>query len=217
MLKNYITTTYLKGKTPELDEYLWSTESNYDLEKASAQDIVKADFNDRGYQLRLLRPHLILDDTTDNEYEDVGNRNRCIVIASSVSGTATIEITGRNDSDDARVTAGTSSALVNGTNTFLLDDYYKFYIYTVTGTATIDDCFLVESANYDLLYAYMWLYLILKNKVVRVEDQFDIKATEFLRLYNERWHNFSPFYDKDEDGEITLSERSQISAKTITH
>ena len=215
MLKNYIDETYLKGKTPELDEYLWASESDYTLEKASAEDIVKADFNDKGFQMRLLRPRLTLDTTT--EEEDIGNRNRVVIITSAVTGTASVAVKGCNTDDGTYVTAGTSSSITTtGTSTFLLDDYYKYYKYALTGTATVA-VYLVESANYDLLYAYMWLYLILKNKMSRKEDQFDIKAEEFLRLYNERWQNFSPFYDADEDGEITQSEKESLMVRSITH
>jgi hypothetical protein len=104
-----------------------------------------------------------------------------------------------------------------GWNTFLLTDFFKYYTYGITGTATIDTVFLVESSNYDLLYAYMWLYVILKNKVVEKDDQFDIKANEILGLYNDRFKSFSPFYDADEDGEITLAEKSPLNVMRIVH
>ena len=214
MLKNYITTTYLKGKTPELDNYLWTGESDYSLEKSNAENIVKADFIDKGLKPKYLRPRLELDTAT--EEEDIGSRDRVVIIASGVTGTATVEITGCDTSDGTYETAGTSSALEDGTNTFLLDDYFKFYLYSVTGTATVE-VYLVESANYDELYANMWLYLILKNKIVRKDDQFDIKSMECLQTYNDRFSNFSPFYDKDEDGEIAGTEKSILGSARILH
>ncbi|MGK3946257.1 hypothetical protein ABK046_48885, partial [Streptomyces caeruleatus] len=83
----------------------------------TAQQIVLADFSNRGYQLRNLRPELTLSTSTPNTDEDIGNRFRAVAICTTVTGTATINITGVNDTTGTYVTSGTSSALSAGTNT----------------------------------------------------------------------------------------------------
>lgn len=222
MLKNYINETYLKGKVPELVNYLWTingtAETTYDKQKQSAEQIVYADMIDRGYQLRNLRPHLVLATTLPkDQIEDYGNRVRAVAICTTVTGTATIAITGTDDTDEAYASAGTSDSLTVGTNTFLLNTYYKYYKYAVTGTATLSSVYLVEASNYDLLFAYKWLELILRDVIAEENDQYHIKANEFAKMYNDRLQSFSPFYDKDEDGDITADERSNINYAKIQH
>lgn len=114
-------------------------------------------------------------------------------------------------------TAGTSSALSAGTNTWLLTDYFKYYKYALTGTATLTSVYLVESANYDLLFAYKWLELILNDAIVEENDAYHIKAKEMATKYNNLLSTFKPFYDIDEDGELTATEQDSNNIATIRH
>lgn len=216
MLKNYINETYIKGKVPELANYLWTGETDYSKQKLSAEQIVMADLSD--YQVRLLRPELYLETSLPSgQVADIGNRNRCVIICTAVTGTATIEVFGANETTDTFVSAGVSDSLAEGANTFLLTDFYKYYKYTLTGTATLDSVYLVESANYDLIYAYKWLYLILKDAMVEKDDVYDTRAKDFDAMYNARLQSFKPFYDRDEDGDIVDGEQVSNNIVTIQH
>ena len=216
-LKNYIVELDLKGLVPELANYLWTGETDYSKQKTTAQQIVLADFSNRGYQLRNLRPELYLDTTDPNDNEDIGNRFRAVAICTTVTGTAYVTISGTNDITGTYTTAGVSSNLASGTNTWLLTDYFKFYKYALTGTATLTDVYLVESANYDLLFAYKWLELILNDAIVEENDAYHIKAKEIGTKYNNLLSTFKPFYDIDEDGELTASEQQSNNIATIRH
>lgn len=217
-LKNYIVELDLKGLVPELANYLWTGETDYSKQKTTANQIVLADFSNRGYQLRNLRPELVLETTLPtDQYEDVGNRFRAVAICTTVTGTAIVTISGVNDITDTYATAGTSSALSAGTNTWLLTDYFKYYKYALTGTATLTSVYLVESANYDLLFAYKWLELILKDAIVEENDAYHIKAKEMNTNYNNLLASFKPFYDIDENGDLTASEQSSNNIATIRH
>lgn len=215
-LKNYIAETDLEGFVPELDQYLFTGETDWSKQKTRAEQIVIADLVNKGFQLRNLRPELTLSTSTDSD-EDVANRDRCVVVCTAFTSTAVVTVTGTNDTDDAYVTAGTSSNITaTGTSSFLLDDRYKYYKYSNTGTATLT-VFLVESSNYDLLFIYKWLELILRNSVVQENDAYHIKANWMRELYQNLWTSFSPFYDGDEDGEITASEKSNLTTMRINH
>jgi len=216
-LKNYIVELDLKGLVPELANYLWTGETDYSKQKTTANQIVLADFSNRGYQLRNLRPELYLDTIDPNDNEDIGNRFRAVAICTTVTGTAYVTISGTNDITDTYTTAGVSSNLAIGTNTWLLTDYFKFYKYALTGTATLTDVYLVESANYDLLFAYKWLELILNDAIVEENDAYHIKAKEMATKYNNLLSTFKPFYDIDEDGELTASEQQSNNIATIRH
>lgn len=220
-LKNYINETFLKGLIPELVNYLWTVngtaETNYDKQKTTANQIILAEMSNRGYQLRNLRPELYLDTTNPNENEDIGNRFRAVAICTTVTGTAYVTITGTNDITDSYSTAGVSENLAVGTNTWLLTDYYKFYKYALTGTATLTDVYLVESASYDLLFAYKWLELILRDCIVEENDQYHLKAKEMNANYNSLITSFKPFYDVDEDGDLTESEQQSSNIITNLH
>lgn len=205
MLKNYLTQSYLYQfcPEPELTAYLWQDETDYSTEKAGAEQIVLNDFINRGYNVRLLRPELVLD-TTD-EVEDVASRNRVVVVSSTV---ATVTITGANDPDDTFVSCGSVSA-VNGTATSLLTGLYKYYKYTTT--ASVTSVSLVET-NYDLFYAYKWLMLILRTARGAQGDIYDIKANEFAQMYEDLFASAKLWIDNDEDGELTTDESTNNGA-----
>lgn len=205
--KNYITQSYLYGfaPEPELTAYLWNGETDYSDQITTAETIVLNDCVNRGYNVRLLRPELTL--ATGTSAEDIGSRNRVVVVASSVTGTATVAITGANDLDDTFVSCG-SSTITTGTTSFLLSTLYRYYKYTLTGTATITSVGLVES-NYDLFYAYKALSLIMKSARGREGDIYDIKAQEFEQMYQELFTNAKLWIDRDEDGELTTDETIQ--------
>jgi hypothetical protein len=216
-LKNYILQADLSGYYPELDVYLWAGQTTYSNQKLQAESEVRADFVDRGFQVRNLRPPLVLDTVDENENADIGNRNRCVIVVSTVTATAVVTITGANDPDDTFVTCGTSASLTaTGTSTFLLTDEYQYYKYSNTGSMT-STVSLVESDNYDQLYKLKWLSLIMLNARVTENDAYDMAYKELTLKYKDRWQGFQPFYDEDGDGEITQSEKQDLKFIPVVH
>jgi len=204
MLKNLLTESYLHQfvPEPELTAYLWAGETNYSDLKTASEQVVLNDFINRGYSVRLLRPELALSTSTGEE--DIGNRNRIVVVASAVTGTATVTITGSDD-DSTYTTAGSLSVTATGTTSGLLTGLYKYYKYSTSGTITITSVGLVES-NYDLFYAYKWLELIFMSAVGSEGDVYDMKRIMFKEMYNELFASAKLWIDTDEDGELNNTE-----------
>lgn len=214
MLKNYITETYLHQfcPEPELDAYLWNGETTYDDQKSGAEQIVLNDFVNRGYNVRLLRPELTLDVT--DEVEDIASRNRCVVVCSAFTSTATITVTGANDPEDTFVSCGSGTVTATGTSSFLLSSLYRYYKYTISGTATVTVS-LIET-NYDLFYAYKWLSLILQTARGQAGDIYDTKKMDFDRMYEELFASAKLWLDKDEDGTLITEEHSNNGVVRLT-
>jgi len=214
MLKNYTIQSDLSQFLPEqeLNNYLFTDATDYSDQKTGAEQIVLNDFVNRGYNVRLLRPELELD-TTD-EVEDIASRNRIVAVVSAVTGTATIGITGANDTADTFVSCGSITVTSTGTKTELLTGLYKYYKYTTSGTITVTSVGLVET-NYDLFYAYKWLELILKSARNEPDDIYDRKAQEYRQMYEDLFASAKLWIDKDEDGELDTTETVQTNTARL--
>lgn len=215
MIKNYITETYLKGFIPELNQYLFTGESDWSKQKEKAEQTVLQDLINKGYKVRNLRPELELDTTT--EEEDIASRIRVVVNLTTVTATAALTVTGSNDEDGTYETAGSATIDIGDTSeTFLLSSVYRFYKYTAFTGGTVDTVNLVETI-YDLFYAYKWLQLILENSTVQEGDKYDVQAKLFKAKYDELWNDAKFFYDKDDSGDLVESEGANSNIQTIIH
>lgn len=214
MLKNYIIQSDLSKFLPEqeLNSYLFTTATDYSDQKTGAEQIVLNDFVNRGYNVRLLRPELTL--STSTEKEDIASRNRIVAVVSAVTGTATLSITGANDTDDTFVSCGSITVTSTGTKTDLLTGLYKYYKYSTSGTITLTSVKLVET-NYDLFYAYKWLELILKSARNEQGDIYDTKAQEYKQMYEDLFVSAKLWIDNDEDGELDTSETIQTNVARL--
>lgn len=222
MSKNVITVDFLHGLVPEteLGAMIWQGENtSYPAQKLLAEQQVMADLIDKNYQIRLLRPQLALNETT--AVEDIGNRLRLVIEVTAVTVTTnTVTVLGTNDEItdedaeyfDALEVAITATGAAQYTG--LLTSAYKNYMTEHTGAVTYTS-YLVEP-NYDFLYAYYWLYLIFRDARSQEGDPYDLKSKDFLKSYEERLNALRPFYDMDEDGEITPGEQNYNSIMYIT-
>jgi len=217
MLKNYIDEDYLKGLSPELENYLWRGETNYTKQKNTANREVFNDVKDGGYKYQELMPELVLYDyttftttTTGNSYQDTINRLRYCIDVASQSGSQTITLQGSNDG-----TNFTSIEVLTPTTTGELTveffNVYKYYraIVTVTSGSINLKIFLVET-RFDLLFAYKWLYLILWNAKKSADDQFALKSEDVGKMYSESFDSARFYLDRGLTGRATAERASKI-------
>ncbi len=217
MLKNYIDEDYLKGLSPELENYLWRGETNYTKQKNTANREVFNDVKDGGYKYQELMPELVLYDyttftttTTGNSYQDTINRLRYCIDVASQSGSQTITLQGSNDG-----TNFTSIEVLTPTTTGELTveffNVYKYYraVVTVTSGSINLKIFLVET-RFDLLFAYKWLYLILWNAKKSADDQFALKSEDVGKMYSESFDSARFYLDRGLTGRATAERASKI-------
>lgn len=217
MLKNYIDEDYLKGLSPELENYLWRGETNYTKQKNTANREVFNDVKDGGYKYQELMPELVLYNyttftttTTGNSYQDTINRLRYCIDVTSQSGSQTITLQGSNDG-----TNFTSIEVLTPTTTgeltvefFNVYKYYRAVVTVASGSINLK-IFLVET-RFDLLFAYKWLYLILWNAKKSADDQFALKSEDVGKMYSESFDSARFYLDRGLTGRATAERASKI-------
>lgn len=217
MLKNYIDEDYLKGLSPELENYLWRGETNYTKQKNTANREVFNDVKDGGYKYQELMPELVLYNyttftttTTGNSYQDTINRLRYCIDVASQSGSQTITLQGSNDG-----TNFTSIEVLTPTTTgeltvefFNVYKYYRAVVTVASGSINLK-IFLVET-RFDLLFAYKWLYLILWNAKKSADDQFALKSEDVGKMYSESFDSARFYLDRGLTGRATAERASKI-------
>ena len=217
MLKNYIDEDYLKGLSPELENYLWRGETDYTKQKTTANREVFNDLKDGGYKYQELMPELVLYDyttftttTTGNSYQDTINRLRYCIDVASQSGSQTITLQGSNDG-----TNFTSIEVLTPTTTgeltvefFNVYKYYRAVVTVASGSINLK-IFLVET-RFDLLFAYKWLYLILWNAKKSADDQFALKSEDVGKMYSESFDSARFYLDRGLTGRATAERASKI-------
>lgn len=217
MLKNYIDEDYLKGLSPELENYLWRGETNYTKQKNTANREVFNDLKDGGYKYQELMPELVLYNyttftatTTGNSYQDTINRLRYCIDVASQSGSQTITLQGSNDG-----TNFTSIEVLTPTTTgeltvefFNVYKYYRAVVTVASGSINLK-IFLVET-RFDLLFAYKWLYLILWNAKKSADDQFALKSEDVGKMYSESFDSARFYLDRGLTGRATAERASKI-------
>lgn len=217
MLKNYIDEDYLKGLSPELENYLWRGEVNYTKQKNTANREVFNDLKDGGYKYQELMPELVLYDyttftttTTGNSYQDTINRLRYCIDVVSQSGSQTITLQGSNDGTNfTSIQALTPTT--TGSSTVEFFEVYKYYRAKVTVTSGSINLkiFLVET-RFDLLFAYKWLYLILWNAKKSADDQFALKSEDVGKMYSESFDSARFYLDRGLSGRANSERASKI-------
>jgi hypothetical protein len=220
-MKNYIDETFLKGFLPALTKLLWTSETNYDKQKSTAEVIVRNDFIARGYRSAFLQSPLVIRTTdvisateTTSAYEDTITRLRYVyTVPTLTGGNKTVVLQGCNTEDGTFETINTFTLTASSTTEVsgLIAQPFKYYKLVLTVTAgTLDFTFKLVESNYDLFFAYKWLELILLDSVKNEGDQYHLKMLEFREMYNDLWNKVTINEDLDEDGEVDDSPQTQI-------
>lgn len=197
-MKNFITETELKGYIPELTKYLWTGETDFSKQKTRAEQIVISDLIDKGYTVRQLQTGLYLSETDGVEDE----RNGMRFVVNATAGTGTVTLLGSGD-DDTYETATTLAITTTGETSVLFTYPYRYYKITLGGVT--GDAYLIET-NYDLLFAFKWLELIMCDSFKEAGDQYYTRMEYFRNMYNEKLGRMKITVDADEDGSVDETE-----------
>jgi len=215
MLRNFLTEDDLKAYAPNLDGLLWTDDSDYSSQIATADLEVRNDFFSMGLRPVYLRPDLEFYDgttsltateTTDSA-EDELSRNRWVVNCTALSGgNKTLTLQGsHNDTDWVTVTTATITA--TGLTSYLITkafNYYRVNVAVSSGAITIES-YMTETV-FDTLFAYKTLELIFQSFVKSEGDQWSIKRDYFMKGYKEKLNAYKFQYDEDGDGVLDTGE-----------
>jgi hypothetical protein len=221
MLKNNCTEEYIKGFVPGLEYLLWTDETNYDKQKARANEIVYNDLNSKGLRAFELMPQFTLresgvtltnEDETSDVVEDTISRRRIVIEVVNITvDDQAIILQGSNDSsvwyDITNVNLLISD--LGGVVTEIFLDTYKYYRINVDATGLLDYRAYLTETTYDLLFAYKWLELILRDAKTSSDDQFALKEIDFRNDYNGLLQSNTFNIDTDGDGEPDETENFQ--------
>lgn len=218
MLRNYLDLEYIKGFHPELENYLWSGETDFEKQKSISTKEVQNDLISKGLNPRQLSPELVLrnsgsiitEDETTESISDISNSLRLVIdnITADVSGKE-ITLEGSNDNETfyevITVTVLTSSDIV----TAEYDNIYKYYrLRSIVLTGSLDYRAYIVETKYDLLFAYKWLSIIFLNSQTDNED----KWHQWYQYYEEKYNRLlsSGQYELDINGD-GIADVSNIS------
>ena len=210
MLRNNVTEEYLKGFVPGLEYLLWTDETNYDKQKEKASQIVFNDLQLKGFRPYELSPELSLRSSASIDatetltgLQDSMNRFRLVLqnISQTTSGKA-LTFQGSNDNSTwTTIETIELTPLSVIEYTLLFYQSYKYYrLVTTVLSGTIDYTAFLTETKYDLLFAYKWLEIILRDAKTTADDQFAIKEIDFRRDYNDLLNSGKYELDTNNDG-----------------
>lgn len=225
-MKNYCTETDLKGYFPEIADYLHNGETDFAKFKLAAEQDVASDILNKGYLLRQLQTplNLINDTVTASDVSDAGsdssNRLRVVynVTAFSEAGnTFTLQGANEDEEDTDWNDIETVTVTATGENSFTFTQAYKFYRveYTIAASGSLNFQVDLIEINYDRLFCYKWLELILMNASKAVNDKWWDKMIYFRESYNDKLGAMVISVDADDDGETTELESSSTNLTTM--
>lgn len=228
MLTSKVDTAYLTNLEPVLKDYLRTDEGASFSATAYINDAFTqliSDIIDRGKEIRLLCPKLVLDTVTKTaaytgvkSARDYAQRFRLIVDASDVQGAAAFTLQGTNDDSSETYTDIATLSINNGVtgiSTTTFSTPYKYYRLNLNsiGTSITYKSYLIES-HYELPHAYYSLYLCFNRLRSNDGDTFDIKSREYLQRYYQKIDSMRMYYDSDDSDSI--SEGEYDTSETIS-
>lgn len=218
-MKNYCTITDLKYYFPEIENYKWTGENDFDKFKSGAEVKVATDIKNKGFDLRKLQtPLMLIDETltvtgTGDSFEDTTNRLRLVYNVIATTGSNSFILQGSND-DENWHNIQTVTISGAGESSVVFTNAYKYYraSYTI-GTSLNIDIYLVET-NYDILFCYKQLELILMNASKTQNDQWWNKMLYFKESYDEQLNTMRISVDENDDEDITSDETVSTNVTT---
>lgn len=228
MIQNYITQEEILKGEPHLDSYLKSSELSYSNIVDEAFNEFLSDIKNQRYDLKKLGVKLSLQTSVtksaaysgDWSTEDFVERRRLIVNVTSTDGNAIFKIEGSNDDDYATTYTIKDDIQFtkNGENTFLINDVYKFYRFSLVSISTGNITYTADL--YETTFDYPMLFLI-RSKIYHSlyvsnnNDAFKEKSDTYYSKYMDRITNGYYPYDLDQSGTIEEDESNQIG-NTVT-
>ena len=211
MIRIFIDQDYLKAYVPNLDNLLFTGEEDFSKEKRAAEQEVLQDFLNSRHRAVAIRNDLDLrssgttltdDASTDSSAEDTISRTRWVVNVTTYTASASLELQGRDASDDDWNTVSSMTITETGENSEVITKYYKYYRVVAMVTGSLDyESFLTESV-YDLLHAYKWAMIINRNRTKQEGDQYYVKYELCKAYYDKLFNDMVLYLDTDNDGEV---------------
>lgn len=201
MLITKITHSDVIALESELDKYLSESEVNFDAKIAEAKKILEDLISHRSLLLRKICTPLTLTDATKSDEDEI-ERRRVVINTTALTDEATILFEGTNDSDNETWSTVKDDIVITeeGEYTFKINDTYKYYRLTASGTITYT-AYLVETA-WELPHLYKSLELIYHSLNALSGDVYLEKAMYYKDLFNESFQNAPYSYDADDDDDV---------------
>lgn len=224
MLRNFVTETDVKRYIPNLDDLLYSSESDWSEQKTASETEVINDLIVNHYDNLLLRNDLLLrssggvitaSETGPTSEADVFNRLRWIYNVSSFTGDpATLTLQGSSDAitwTDVKAVSITEAVDTSA----VVSSVYKYFrtIVTITGTTAMDFSSSMTETSFDLLFVFKWCSIIMRTLYIRTDDQYYLKMLEFDKMYSDKFQSIRIFTETDTAGEY--DERSNNIINTL--
>ena len=205
MLITKITHSDIIALEGELDKYLRESEIDFTEKISEAKGILEDLISHRGLLLRKICTTLPLSDSPKSDEDEI-ERRRVVIETTALTDEATILFEGTDDASDETWTTIKSDIVITeiGEYTFKINDTYKYYRLTATGTITYTG-YLVET-SWELSHLYKSLELIYHSINALSGDVYSEKAMYYRDLFNSVFQNAPYSYDADDDGEVEHSE-----------
>jgi hypothetical protein len=207
MLKTYITNEDVIEFEPALDDYLRSTQTDFQDQIDKTFEILVQDLKSNGLKIKLLCTPLELQasaaKTTSFDglgVEDEIERRFWILNVTANSGSCVFTLQGSND--NVTFTTITTQAITQtGSYANLITTIYDYYRVTFSGTsATYSSELIEESFFFTHLYLTLWnIYTSLQSQV---GDMWESKAIKYWELYQTTLKSIKYSYDEDDSGSV---------------
>lgn len=214
MIRNYTTDEDLKAYVPNLNNLLWTGQSNFNMQKQSAEIEVMNDFIKRDYKAIYLRNDLSLRESgtaiSNTISEAVSSadditRMRFVVNCKAITGTTdkTVTIYGTDDDGDTYISIDTLTISAIGIKSLIIPEYYKKYKVTATvPDGSIDYAAYLTETSYDLLHIFKELIIILTPLVKEENSTYGLLLNEFKKKYDYEWDQLKIYYDSAGSGNL---------------
>jgi hypothetical protein len=207
LLKTYVTNEDIIEFEPALDDYLRSTQTDFQDQIDKTFEILIQDLKSNGLKIKLLCTPLELQASvskttsfTGTGVEDEIERRYWILTVTANSGSCIFTLEGSND--NATYTTVTTQAISQtGTYTNLIQTIYDYYRVSFSGSsATYSSQLVEESFFFTHLYLTLWnIYTSLQSQV---GDMWESKAIKYWELYQTTLKSIKYSYDEDDSGDV---------------
>ena len=211
MLKTYITNEDIIEFEPALDDYLRSTQTDFQDQIDKTFEILVQDLKSNGIKIKLLCIPLELQASaskttsfTGTGVEDIIERRFWTLNVTASSGACIFTLEGSND-NVTYSTVTTQAISQTGTYTNLIPTIYDYYRVSFTGTSATYSSDLIEESFY-FTHLYLTLWNIYTSLQSQVGDMWESKAIKYWELYQTTLKSIKYSYDEDDSGSISDGE-----------
>lgn len=207
MLKTYLTNEDIIEFEPSLDDYLRSTQTDFQDQIDKTFEILVQDLKSNGLKIKNLCTPLELQASvsastskTGTGVEDEIERRFWILTVTANSGTCTFTLDGSND-NTTWTTIVMQAITGTGTYTNLVTDLYDYYRVNFAGTSATYSSELIEESFFNThLYLALWnIYFSLQSQV---NDMWESKAMYYRDEYEKSLKSIKYSYDEDDSGSV---------------